>query len=94
MDDKERADIIMALDEPREMKQQGRYVKNFDQKVWDKCCQDVVERGNMEKVSCAVLPLLKILIDKISTEFTYWCFISFIINSMLRLKWTVVEGTK
>lgn len=51
MKDMERADIIMALNEPREMKQQGRYVKNFDQKFWDKCCQDVVERGNMEKVS-------------------------------------------
>lgn len=51
MDDMERAEIIMALDEPREMKQQGRYVENFDKKIWDKCCQDVVEKGNMAKFS-------------------------------------------
>lgn len=51
MDDMERAEIIMALDDPREMKQQGRYVENFDRKMWDKCCQDVVEKGNVGKVS-------------------------------------------
>lgn len=51
MDDVERAEIIMALDDPREMKQQGRYVENFDKKKWDKHCQDVVEKGNIGKFS-------------------------------------------
>lgn len=51
MDDMERAEIIMALDDPREMKKQGRYVENFDKKKWDKRCQDVVEKGNIGKVS-------------------------------------------
>lgn len=51
MDDMERAEIIMALDDPREMKQQGRYVENFDKKIWDKYCQDVVQKGNIGKVS-------------------------------------------
>lgn len=51
MDDMERAEIIMALDDPREMKKQGRYVENFDKKKWDKHCQDVVEKGNIGKFS-------------------------------------------
>lgn len=51
MNDMESAEIIMALDEPREMKQQGRYVENFDQKIWDKQCTNVVERGNRAKFS-------------------------------------------
>lgn len=50
MDDMETADIIMALDEPNEMKQYGRYVKNFNQTVWDQHCMRVVEKGNIAKV--------------------------------------------
>ncbi|XP_061182107.1 uncharacterized protein LOC133190468 [Saccostrea echinata] len=51
MKDKDSAEIIMALDQPREMKEQGRYVKNFNQELWDKNCRNIVEKGNMAKFS-------------------------------------------
>ncbi|XP_052711593.1 uncharacterized protein LOC128185925 isoform X1 [Crassostrea angulata] len=51
MDDMETADIIMALDAPIEMKQYGRYVKNFSQTLWDQHCTRIVEKGNIAKFS-------------------------------------------
>ncbi|XP_062581098.1 uncharacterized protein LOC134242910 [Saccostrea cucullata] len=51
MKDHESAQIILALDEPREMKQRGRYVENFNQELWDKNCRNIVEKGNMAKFS-------------------------------------------
>ncbi|XP_034334941.2 uncharacterized protein [Magallana gigas] len=51
MNDMETADIIMALDAPNEMKQTGRYVKNFNQTVWDQHCTRIVEKGNIAKFS-------------------------------------------
>lgn len=50
MSDMETAGIIMALDEPNEMKHYGRHVKNFNQTLWDQHCMDIVERGNIAKV--------------------------------------------
>ena len=50
MEDYEIADYILTLDDPSEMKQQGRYVRNFDQKLWDENCQAIVEEGNIAKV--------------------------------------------
>lgn len=50
MDDKESAEIILALDEPDEIKKIGRHVQNFNQELWENRCLDVVEKGNMAKV--------------------------------------------
>lgn len=50
MDDKESAKIILRLNEPSEMKKIGRRVQNFNQELWESCCLDVVEKGNMAKV--------------------------------------------
>ena len=56
MKDHETADYILTLDDPREMKQEGRNVRNFDQKLWDENCQAIVEKGNIAKVyDCFVL---------------------------------------
>ncbi|XP_052688322.1 uncharacterized protein LOC128166907 isoform X2 [Crassostrea angulata] len=51
MDDKESAGIILALNEPEEIKRIGRHIKNFNKDVWGKHCLDVVENGNMAKFS-------------------------------------------
>lgn len=51
MDDKESAELILALHEPAEIKKVGRNVQNFNQELWESRCLDVVEKGNMEKVS-------------------------------------------
>lgn len=51
MDDKESARIILALNEPAKIKKVGRNVQNFNQELWESRCVDVVEKGNMEKVS-------------------------------------------
>uniref|UniRef100_A0A8B8CH10 Uncharacterized protein LOC111119006 n=1 Tax=Crassostrea virginica TaxID=6565 RepID=A0A8B8CH10_CRAVI len=51
MEDYEIADYILTLDDPSEMKQQGRYVRNFDQKLWDENCQAIVAEGNIAKFS-------------------------------------------
>lgn len=51
MDDKESAEIILALHEPAEIKKVGRNVQNFNQELWESRCLDVVEKGNMEKFS-------------------------------------------
>ena len=50
MGDLESAEIIMALDEPREQKAMGRSVKNWDQKLWEQHRWAVVKKGNMAKV--------------------------------------------
>lgn len=50
MGDKMRAEIILALDEPQEIKQQGRCVQNFNQELWYGVRQEIVETGNMAKV--------------------------------------------
>lgn len=51
MGDKMRAEIIMALHEPQEIKQQGRCVQNFNQELWYGVRQEIVETGNMAKFS-------------------------------------------
>lgn len=49
MGDEDSAEAIMTLDDPNEIKKRGRRVKNFNQDIWESCCQDIVRRGNMEK---------------------------------------------
>ena len=39
----------MATTVPREQKALGRQVKNFDDAVWKKRCQDIVREGNRAK---------------------------------------------
>lgn len=51
MGDVDRAAIIMALDDPNEIKKQGRHVNNFNQDIWESNCQEIVENGNMAKFS-------------------------------------------
>lgn len=51
MNDTEIAEVIMALNDPREIRQSGKEVKNFNQKLWDDCCEAIVETGNIEKFS-------------------------------------------
>lgn len=50
MDDKESAGIILALNEPEEIKRIGRHIKNFNKELWENYCLGVVEKGNMAKV--------------------------------------------
>lgn len=50
MSDAERAEIIMALDEPCEINEQGEAVRNFFFYDWAVECRKVVEKGNMAKV--------------------------------------------
>ena len=47
--DKESLDLIMSLDNPKEQKQAGRNVKNFDADMWSKVCFSVVFSGNYAK---------------------------------------------
>ena len=42
---------ILASRNPDEIKTLGREVKNFDQDVWDKNCQEIVFQGNLYKFS-------------------------------------------
>ena len=51
MGDKEVAFTIMQTEEPTEQKGLGRKVKNFDVKLWDKNCVNIVKEGNKHKVS-------------------------------------------
>lgn len=51
MDDEESAKLILALNEPEEIKRIGRHIKNFNQELWEIYCLDVVEKGNMAKFS-------------------------------------------
>lgn len=50
MGDEMSAETIKAFDEPQKMKKQSRFVKNFNQKLWDDIRQEIVETGNMAKV--------------------------------------------
>lgn len=51
MGDREKAEIIIALDEPYEINTHGKQVKNFKQDAWENCRQTIVESGNMAKFS-------------------------------------------
>lgn len=51
MGDEMSAETIMALDEPQKMKKQGRFVKNFNQELWNDVRQEIVETGNVAKFS-------------------------------------------
>lgn len=50
MGDEDSAKAIMTLDDPNAIMKRGRRVKNFKQDIWESCCQEIVERGIMEKV--------------------------------------------
>lgn len=50
MNDTELAEVIMALNDPREIRESGKEVKKFSQQLWDDCCEAIVEAGNIEKV--------------------------------------------
>lgn len=47
--DEESAQQIMRCSNPRAVKAMGRGVKNFDEKVWKKRCEQIVYKGNMMK---------------------------------------------
>lgn len=49
MGDSTTAAKILASEGPSEAKRLGRKVKNFDQKLWDRECDKVVEEGNFLK---------------------------------------------
>lgn len=48
-DDFETAKKIMDAEYPRDQKQLGREVKNFDKEIWEKVCRDIVFQGNLCK---------------------------------------------
>lgn len=50
MKDDERAEVIMALDNPQEMKAAGSTMDDIDEDLWNDKSQEVVEAGNMAKV--------------------------------------------
>jgi ribA/ribD-fused uncharacterized protein len=50
-DDTETAEHIMQLSEPAEIKALGRYVRNFDDKLWDTRKFEFVVQGNYLKFS-------------------------------------------
>lgn len=63
-------DKIMQSKEPKEIKSLGRKVKNFDEKLWDKCKYSIVLNGNCAKFM-QNKPLMDYLIsteDKILVE--------------------------
>jgi ribA/ribD-fused uncharacterized protein len=43
--DEESATLIMKTKNPREQKRLGRFVKNYDNTVWDKIRLDIVQQG-------------------------------------------------
>lgn len=49
MDDEESAKLILALNEPEEIKRIGRHIKNFNQELWEIYCLDVVEKRKYGK---------------------------------------------
>lgn len=61
MSDAVRAEIIMALDEPCEINEQGEAVTNFYPKFWAIECREVVEKGNMAKVYISYLSVISVL---------------------------------
>ena len=50
MKDDERAEVIMALDNPQEMKAAGSTMDDIDEDLWNDKSPEVVEAGNMAKV--------------------------------------------
>nr|XP_022314283.1 uncharacterized protein LOC111118883 isoform X2 [Crassostrea virginica] len=50
MEDDEKAEIIMALDNPQEMKELGKQMKDIDSAVWNDRCQEVVEFSQNEEL--------------------------------------------
>lgn len=49
MNDFDAAETIMKLDEPKEIKELGRKVKNFNDQLWVDKREGIVEKGNMAK---------------------------------------------
>lgn len=77
MGDRERAEIIIALDEPYEINTHGKQVKNFKQDAWENCRQTIVESGNMAKV------LLKYTQLCVVSTYTCTIFLNFKFNFCL-----------
>lgn len=48
--DEEIAKKILRSDSPKQQKSLGRKVSNFDEKMWNENCREIVRKGNMEKV--------------------------------------------
>lgn len=48
-EDQEMYQKIIEAPSPSEAKRLGRKVRNFDSKVWDKACYDIVKEGNIHK---------------------------------------------
>lgn len=42
---------IMAAGHPKQFKDLGRKISNFDQKIWDENCREIVIKGNVAKFS-------------------------------------------
>lgn len=61
MGDAVRAEIIMTLDEPCEINEQGEAVRNFYPKNWAIECRKVVEKGNTAKVYISYLSVNSML---------------------------------
>lgn len=49
--DEEMLAAILAAKHPKQMKEFGRKVKNFDASHWDEVCFSIVKKGNKEKFS-------------------------------------------
>ena len=47
--DKEIAEKILKTSNPKEQKALGRLVKNFDNKIWQEQCREIVYKGNYAK---------------------------------------------
>lgn len=50
MKNDELAEVIMALDNPQEIKDVGRSIPDIDAELWNVMSLEVVEAGNMAKV--------------------------------------------
>lgn len=49
--DEEMLTMIMQASHPKEMKAYGRAVKNFEHKIWDGACYEIVKQASMAKFS-------------------------------------------
>lgn len=49
--DKYNYNRILSSYNPKVQKRAGRAVRNYDEKIWDKCRYDIVVQGNMAKFS-------------------------------------------
>ena len=47
--DEEHMNLIMKSSDPKDIKQYGREVKNFDPQIWESVCRDFVFRANFAK---------------------------------------------